>query len=118
MDGTGLEVDDIEGLLKVEGARLSVGVESSPIVESEGGIAGLLDFGDDESGAEGVDGPGGDEEALVGFRFDDVHGFEESILIDETLEVRAGEIGLEAGVEFCAGFGVEDVPGFGFAEIG
>ena len=50
----------------VQLARLSVLVTASVVVDAEGDVAGLLDFGDEASCADGVDAPGGDEEGVAG----------------------------------------------------
>ena len=42
-----------------------IGADSIPVVQSERGVAGLLDFGHHQTGAQGVRHSGGDEDAVA-----------------------------------------------------
>ena len=50
----------LEGLLYVEGA-----IDASPVVEAEGVVAGGLNFGEKDTGADCMDGSAGNVEAAV-----------------------------------------------------
>ena len=54
----------------VERARLAVGVDAVPIEEAKRGVAGLLDFGDEQAGAESMHGAGFDEQAVADARLE------------------------------------------------
>ena len=96
-------------------AWFASGVCASPVVEAEGEIALLLDFGEDDAGAESVDGAGWNEDAVTGVYFVDMEQVFEVTATEGLLEHIGGDTGLEAGADACSGFGVEDDPCFGFA---
>lgn len=66
------EVDGGEGLFDVEVARFAIKPESVPVEDTVGGVAVLLDFKDEEAGADGVEASGWDEEAIADPRMEDV----------------------------------------------
>ena len=108
----------IERLLDVKLARFAVAVDAVPIEQPIGGVAGLLDFGDQEAGAECVDGAGFDQNAIA-------HAWLE--LMEADFAVAAGQLALErlpvdagfqAGVNLASWFGGQDDPGFGFSQVG
>jgi hypothetical protein len=108
--GVGGEVGDGEGFVEVEFAGAAV------VVEAVGDVGDLLDFAEDEAGADGVDGSGGDEERLAGG---------DGAPVEEGLDfAREGGLAEASGWDGfakaegdgSARFGAEDVPHFGFAE--
>jgi hypothetical protein len=66
--GAAREVDCFECLRDVERAWFAVGVDAIPITKAEGGIAGLLDFGNEESRSESMHRAGFDEQAVASDR--------------------------------------------------
>lgn len=117
-DGAAGEVDRVEGFLDVERTRFAVAVDAVPIEEAERGVAGLLDFGDHESVAQGVDRAGFEEDAIADARFKLVEAGVAVAGGEGAFELSAVNARFEAGVDFAAGFGSEDDPGFGLAEVG
>src|SRR4051794_34970122 len=100
-------VDYTECLLDVELAGFAIAVDAVPIEQSICGIAGLLDFGDQETGAERVHGAGFDQNTISRARLELVEtGFAvtASHLSFERLAVDAG---FQAGVDFASGFSGE-----------
>ena len=57
-DGAAAEVDRVERLLDVQWPRFAVAVDAVPIEQPKRRVAGLLDLGDQQAGAERVDGAG------------------------------------------------------------
>ena len=116
--GAAGEVGYVERLLDVKLAGFAVAVDAVPIEESIRGVAGLLDFGDQEAGTECVHGAGFDQDAIADARFE---------LMKADFAVAASQLALErlpvdarfqAGVDFASRFGGQHDPGFGFSEIG
>src|SRR5215813_3225769 len=66
------EVDALHRLVDVEFSGLAV-FQAVEVVNAKGGVAGGLDLGGEDAGAQGVDGAAGEEEALAVF---DGDGFE------------------------------------------
>ena len=117
-DGAAGEVDRVERFLNVERARFAVAVDAVPIEEAERGVAGLLDLGDHQPGAEGVDRAGFDEDAIADARFELVEAGVAVAGGEGAFELGAVDARFQAGVDFAARFGGEDDPGFGLAEVG
>lgn len=66
------EVDGSDGLFDMEVARFAIEAEAIPVEDAIGGVAVLLNFVDEEAGADGVKASGGDEKAIASARMEDV----------------------------------------------
>ena len=63
--GPHLVVDGVLGLLDVEFARLAMGILASEVIYAVGDVAGLLDFGEEASGSDGMQTSGREEEQVA-----------------------------------------------------
>lgn len=99
----------------VDGAWFAAGVGASPIVQAKREIALLLDFCEYDAGSEGVNGTGGDEDAVTGMHFVDVQEIFEVTATERLLEHVGGNTGLQAAADARPGFGMKNDPCFGFA---
>lgn len=96
-------------------ARFAAGVSAAPVVQAEGKIALLLDFGEDDAGAERVYGTGRHEDAVTGVNFVNVQEFFEVTAAEGLLEHFRGNSGLESAADAGTGFGVQNDPRFRLA---
>ncbi len=87
-----------------------------PIVEAVGGVAGELDFCEEDVGADGVDGASGDVVAASGSggHFDEV--VLGGAFFEVSLELVEGDVWFDSAIDDGVGRGVDDVPGFVFGE--
>lgn len=109
-----VEVDALERFADVKLARFSVEAEAVPIEDAVGGVGVLLDFVDEESGADGVESAGGDEDGVAVVRSDGVDVIGDGAVGDGGFELVAGGAVFEADVELGAGSGIGDEPHFCF----
>ena len=94
----------------MERTRLAISVGASPIVEAVGGVAVLLNFGDNCAWSEGVDGACGQVDGVTGS-----NGYTMEHRIDgagggRVSKAVAVDTGFESIDDFCIGLGVEDDP--------
>jgi hypothetical protein len=101
----------------MEWSRLSILVDAIPIEEPKGAIAGLLDFGDNQSGTQGVNGTRRNEDAIPRLRAEDVQAFFGAALLDRGLQIRTPDSRFEAGIEDRISLRFNDIPSFGLSPI-
>ena len=63
-DRAAVEIDRFHCLLQMKLSGLAVGPRASPVVDPEGGVGHLLDLGQQDAGADRVDGAGLDQDAV------------------------------------------------------
>ncbi len=110
-------IDYVQRLFDVELARLAVLINAVPVEQPVGRIAGLLDFGDQQTGAESVDGAGRNQNAVARARLKFMKtglAVANQCFALECLPIHSG---LQSGVNLAARFGGEHDPGFCFAEV-
>ena len=98
----------------MEFAALARGVEAVPIKDAVGGVGVLLDFKQDNAGAQGVDAAAGKEHGVAGFDRDAMETVGDGLVGEVFEEFVACDTVFEADKEFGAGIGVGDVPHFSF----
>ena len=118
IDRPTLEINDRQALLDVQRTRLAVGADAVPIVEAERGIAGLLHFGDQEARTQGVNGSGGNEEAIARLGLEMVQQFLARPLANGIGQLLPIDARPEPRVDRAAGIGGQNVPGLGLAQVG
>ena len=99
-------------------ARFAVAVDTVPIEEPIGCVAGLLNFGDQETGAERVYSSGFDQDAIAHARLELVEARFAVAASQLALEHLPVDVGLQAGVDLASWFGGQHDPSFGFSQIG
>ncbi len=109
-----LVIDAGEGFADVEIAGFALEAAAIPIEDAIGGVGILLDLVDEESGADGVEAAGGDEDRLAGSGSDGVDAIGDGPVPDGVLKHGAGDALPETDVEFRAGLTAGDVPHFRF----
>src|SRR5688500_14560062 len=92
-------VDHIQRLLDVQRPGLTIGPDAVPIEKSKCGVTRLLDFGDQQAGAERVNGAGGQEHHVACARLEAVQAQVTCAARDLAREARAIEAALEAGID-------------------
>lgn len=123
--GPGLRAQALGGFLEhskgcfmVQGAGLALRIEPAPVVQAEGGVAGLLDLQNDHPASQGVDRAGGHEVAVACLG---------PMLNQACWQVARlqglGDRGrvnarLQAQVDDGLGSGFEDQPGLGLSALG
>lgn len=115
--GLDVEVEGLGGEGCMEFAGTTVHAWAVVVVDAVGDVGGLLDLCEEDAAANGVDAAGGEVEDVAGL----------DLVVGEDVGDRAGgyallvfgggDFLLETGVEVGAGFGVDDVPHFGFAHL-
>ena len=108
-------VDSVLGLLGVEFARIAVGVAAVEVVNAVGDIAGLLNFSQKVTGADGVDATCRKEEKVAGVRVvasDNVHN---GVFGNEFLIFFGSDLLAQSGVDGSTFFGIDDIPHFGLS---
>lgn len=110
--------DRLEPLLDVEPPRPAIGSHATPIMETVRDVAGLLDFGDEHAGPEGVHGSGRNEHAVPRPRLEGVQHLVAPTAADRLREARKIDAGREAGVDPRSRLCIDDVPGLRLATIG
>lgn len=98
----------------MEVAGFSVETETVPIKDTVGGVRVLLDFMDQETGADRMKTAGWDEDRFTGLRLDGVDEIGDGAFGDGFLEIFTGHAFLQADVEFRSGIASGDEPHFGF----
>ena len=104
-------------LLDVQRPALALGVATVPVEEAEGGVAGLLDLGDQHATADRVDRARGQEDAIAGPRLEAVQAVRDRAPGQRVAQGRLIDAGQQAGPDPAAGPGVEDKPGFSLAAL-
>lgn len=116
-----VEVDGGHGLVDVKIARGSIEAHTIPVEDAVGGVGVLLDFVDEEAGADGVESARGDEDGVARAGLDGVDLAFDGTILKGGFEGLARGAFFETNVEFCTGVAVGDIPHFGFgiaAELG
>ena len=90
-----------------------MGIAAVPVEDPVGGVGILLDFEDDEAGADGVDASAGEEHGIALGDVDAVEAIGDGAVGNFAFELGAGDALTEADVERGAGFGLGDEPEFG-----
>ena len=99
------EVDRVERLLDVQLARPAVAVDAVPIEQPVGRVAGLLDFGDQQPGAERVHRARFDEDAVANARLELVQTHFARPARQLALQRLPIDARLQAGVDLAARLG-------------
>mgnify|MGYP001200354854 CR=1 FL=1 len=110
-------VDGLESPLEIEWAWLSVGSDTSPVVEPVGQVAGLLDLGQHDPFADGVDGAGGHDDALAGSGLEAGHARIDVAGVEGGCQLLGSGSRAEPDPQSAARPAGEDVPGFGLAPL-
>ncbi len=98
----------------MELAWLSVESGSVPVKDAVGRVGILLNFVDEEAGADGVEAAGGDEDGFAGRRLHDVDFVFNGAVVDGVFERLLGRSRFESDVEFRLRVTVGNVPHFSF----
>ena len=114
------EADARDRLLQVEGARAPVGPFSVPVKHAEGGVAVLLNFGNEAASADGVAAAPRDIERIARLDGDPMEKGLHRTRGQGCFKPGPGEGGVKASVDRGVGFCGENVPPFifGFAKRG
>ena len=112
------KVDGLQGLVDVQGPRLSVRPQAVPIEQPEGGVARLLDFRHQHAPAEGVDRSGGQEDAIARRWPEGVQAVLAASLANRRHECVAIDARLQSRVDQALRLRLQDDPGLGFPQIG
>ena len=115
--GLDVEVEGLggEGCMEFAGSAVHAG---TVVVENAvGDVGGLLDLGEEDAAANGVDAAGGEVEDVAGLDLVVGEDFGDRAGGYALLVFGRGDFFLETGVEVSAFFGVDDVPHFGFAHL-
>ncbi len=112
------KISHAERLLNMKLARFSVAVDTVPIEEAIRGVAGLLNFGDQETGAQRVDRAGFDQDAVAGAWFELMKAIFASAAHQRLLERVTIYASFQTGINLASRLRGQDDPGFGFSEIG
>lgn len=107
-------MDTFQGLGDVELARVALGIRAVVIEDAVGGVRGLLDFGDEQAGTDGVGCAGGEKVTFAWLDRDLVEILFHSTVIDGGGELVPGGARFDALVDKGSGFGGDDDPTFGF----
>ena len=107
------EVDAGEGLGDVKVAGFAFGIGAVPIENAVGGVGVLLDLVDEETGADGVEAAGLDEDGLAFLRGDGVDLVGDRALGDGLFKGLSGHSFFQADVKFRPRLAVGDVPHLG-----
>src|SRR5438874_1193440 len=99
-------------------AGLAVRAGAAPVIQSIGRVAGLLDLGDEQAGAESVDRAGGNENAVAGLWLEGMEAIFEGAVVQRSSQRGFVAAFFQTGVDAAARLGIEDNPGFGLAEVG
>ena len=111
--GRPVKVDALQRRFDVEFPAFALGVHAVPIEDPIGGVGGLLDLGDQQAGADGVEGSGGQEIALSGFDADIDEQIRHGSLREGGFQVFAGDACRQSPIDGATGFRAYDVPTFG-----
>ena len=112
------KVDGLERLLDVQGPRLPVRPQAIPVEQPEGGVARLLDLRHQHAPAEGVNGSGGQEDAVAGLWLEGVQAVLAASLANRRHECVAIDARLQSRVDQAPWLCLQDDPGLGFSQIG
>jgi hypothetical protein len=112
VDGPAVEIDGFEGLGKMQGSGLAGGVDAVPIKNPEGGVAGLLDLGNEKTAAHRVDRAGGNVDAVAHLGMESVQALIGCLGVHVASEGVGVDSVLEAGVDDGVGGSVKDHPRF------
>ena len=97
---------------------LPIGIDPVPVVQPEGDVARLLNLGNDQAGADGMNGSGRDENAIAGSRLECVQQFLATPGFDRFGEALPVDPLLKACVDSASLLSLDDVPGLRFAAVG
>ena len=112
------KMDGLESLFEVQFAGLAIAAQAAPVVDAVGQVAVLLNFGQHNPAADGMDGSGRNEHRRARLDGEPVQqGFDAAAGYGMS-EGFAADRGVEAADQLAAGIGLEDVPHFGLADIG
>lgn len=110
IDGTALEIDDRQPLLNVQRTRLAIGAAAVPVIKAERGIAGLLYFRHQQACPEGMNRPGGKEEAIARLGLEAMEQFFTGSLANGVGQLPTINTPLKPGVDRATGIGRQDIP--------
>ncbi|MEY3457979.1 MAG: hypothetical protein RL215_1136 [Planctomycetota bacterium] len=99
----------------MDGTWFATGVGASPVMESEGKIALLLNLSENDARSKSMHGAGGDKDAISGVNFVNMQKIFEVTATEGLLETLRGDTGLQPAANPSAGFGVQDHPCFRLA---
>ena len=110
-------VDGFQSSLEFELAGLTVDTDASPVVEPVGEVTGLLDLGQDNPFAYGVDCSGGHNDTLAGPDLEAVHAGIDFAGLQGRGQLLGSGPRVTADPQSAAGLVGEDVPGCGLAAL-
>lgn len=118
LNWTTQEINGVQSLFDMKRSRFTVGIDTIPVVQTECGIAGLLDFYHDQSGAQCMHGSGRYKDAIPRFRPEAVQARICIARFDRFLQRTPVNALFQARVDQTARIGVQDDPSLGLAQIG
>ena len=95
--------------------RIAVFVPAVVIVDAVGDVGGLLDFGNEATFPDGMDGTGRDEKAVSFFHFFSVQYFRQCVVVEFGQVFRLVGVFVETHEQLCIRIGIHDVPHFSFS---
>src|SRR5262245_52120676 len=95
-------IRDGQRRLDVQRAGLAVRAGAAPVVQSISGVAGLLDLGDEQAGAESVNRAGGNENAVAGLGLEGMQASLDGSICQRLPQRRLTGAFFQAGVDLAA----------------
>ena len=109
-----VEVNAGKRLRDMEFARFAVESAAIPIEDTVGGVGVLLDFVNQESGADRVEAAGGNEDRVTGLGAYRMHAVGDRAVGDGRFKIFAGHAVFETDIKFRAFVAIGDEPHFRF----
>ena len=103
--------------VQVQGPQLPVGAPALVVVDPEGGVGVLLDLGDEDAGADGVDGAWQDEERIALLHRHPVQHLADGAVLRPAAELLRRDLPGKAEVDGGALVAVHDVPHLGLPRL-
>src|SRR5690606_36655596 len=105
-------------LLDVQRTALPRSVDTVPVEQAKGGVARLLDLGDHQAGAQGMDGPRGNEDAVSHDWLERVEALVAGPASNGLGQLLAVDSWLQPGVNLTIWLGGEYDPRLGLSQVG
>ena len=112
-----MEVEGLGGEFGVELAGLAVHARAVVVEDAVGDIGGLLDLGEEDASADGMDTTSREVEHIAGLDLVVGEDLGDGAVFYAFLVLIGGYGLLEAGIEVGAGVGLDDVPHLGLAHL-
>ncbi len=109
-------VDGLYGQFGVQFAQSAVAVHAVIVIHAVSDVAGLLHFGKEHAGANGVDASGGQEEHVAGLYLAACQHCGERVGLGHVGKLFSGETSVQAADDARVGQGIDDIPHLGLAQ--